>query len=440
MDNLRATMSWAYAHRRPRLGLSIARNSRFHFFTLLADRELVRWLRTGLELVDDDDPLTLEAAAAMLLHAHNADDPDAQRFAAARVERAIDDVDDPRLTAELLNAMSASVVATDPRAADSYTNAAAALRASPPNRMLAFLNNRIEQSWDTGELADGEAILLRLEQLLDMMPHPNPVTYKVEAGVAARAGRWTDVVDIAETADDLDPVMGAAVGLLHAEALGVLGRFDEALLTLTSLDRDGLSYHATFVDLVHTSTDLRRHEPRAAADRLGAMVDDDRLRRPPAGGRCPGRSAARGSRPTPSAGTDGGGPVRTRRRRSDGSPSRCDLPTADSPRRRSKLPYRTRPRSASTSSSPRGTHRVARPAEGRPGRSVTSQKPDPSERIGSVNVSSGASARSVRIAPQLSSPRDRRSHHGRTPVLDPINCGNPPKRGSATAPAAPGSG
>ena len=274
LDNLRAAMNWAYLHRRPRLGLSIARNSRFHFFTLLADRELVRWLRTGLELVDDDDPLTLEAQAAMLLHAHNADDPDAQRFAAARVERAIDDVDDPRLRAELLNAMSASVVATDPRAADAYTTAAAALRASPPNRMLAFLNNRIEQSWDTGELADGEAILRRLEELLDMMPQPNPVRYKVEAGVAARAGRWADVVDIAETAGDLDPVMDAAVGLLHAEALGALGRFDEALLTLTSLDRDGLGYYARFVDLVHASTDLRRHEPRAAADRLGTMVED----------------------------------------------------------------------------------------------------------------------------------------------------------------------
>jgi predicted ATPase/DNA-binding SARP family transcriptional activator len=274
LGNLRAAMRWAYENAHAELGLSIARYARMYFHVKQMDRELLEWLSTGLELVDDDEPATLEAAAGASHAASNINDQERRDRAIARVERGLDSVDEPSLRAELLSALCSKVAHTDPRAADAYTRAAIELRASVPSRALALLANRIEVSWHVGGLDDGEAVLRRLTEILDELPTPDPARIKIETGVAALAGRWEDVVRIAEAAGDLEPMYESAVRLVWAEALGALGRHEDALAVLAPLDPDAVGYYFYFADLVHAAIDLRRHEPRAAARRLGALADE----------------------------------------------------------------------------------------------------------------------------------------------------------------------
>lgn len=274
LGNLRAAMGWAYQNGHAQLGLSTARYARLYFHVKQMDRELLEWLSTGLELVDDDEPATLEAAAGASHAASNINDQERRDWAIARVERGLASVDDPPLRVELLSALCSKLAHTDPRAADAYTNAAIELRASVPTRALALLANRIEVSWHVGGLDDGEAILQRLAETLDEMSKPDPARFKIEAGVAALAGRWDDVVRIAEAAYDLEPTNESAVRLMWAEALGALGRHEDALAVLAPLDPDALGYYFYFADLVHAAIDLRRHEPWAAALRLTVLAEE----------------------------------------------------------------------------------------------------------------------------------------------------------------------
>ena len=173
LGNLRAAMSWAYGNGHPRLGLSIA-NSTFHYFNgNFMYREELRWLRTGLELIDHDDADTFLAAALALIEASNIADVDAMRAALTQVERGLDTVDEPRLRAELLSARGVFVDDTDPRAGDAYFVQALDLGASLPHRAEAKLNNRIDVAWEIGQLEDGEAILHRVGEISEpIKSHP----------------------------------------------------------------------------------------------------------------------------------------------------------------------------------------------------------------------------------------------------------------------------
>ena len=199
------------------------------------------------------------------------------------MERGLDSVDDPGLRADLLHALAVATIDTDPRAAEADLNLGAEQNASDPIRAFMFLNNRIELSWEIGELTDGEAILRRLGEILhvtlDSSPtgstlSGSPTRFKIEAGVAARAGRWDDVVQIAEVGLGHDQVTDTQLRLFQAEALGALGRHDDALTALRPLDPDVLGYLIRFADLVHASIDLRRGDTRSAAARLTAMADE----------------------------------------------------------------------------------------------------------------------------------------------------------------------
>lgn len=272
LGNLRAAMSWAYLHGDPRLGLSIARNAGSYFFVQQMYREVLGWLRAGLDLVPIDDDDTLAAAALAVFAAANLDDVEAHEAAFQRLEGRSDSVHDPRLRAELLSARASSALYTDPRAAEGFRRAALALRASVPHRTLALLNNCIDVSWFSGRLDDGPMILQRYEEVAHAIP-ADPTKFKITAGVAACDGRWDDVVAICTGAVDLDPMLDASVCTLHAEALGVLGRHDEALALLSTLEPDSFEKRRFFVDLVNAAIDLRRREPEAAAERLMVLAD-----------------------------------------------------------------------------------------------------------------------------------------------------------------------
>ena len=190
LGNLRAAMSWAYGNGHPRLGLSIA-NSTFHYFNgNFMYREELRWLRTGLELIDHDDADTFLAAALALIEASNIADVDAMRAALTQVERGLDTVDEPRLRAELLSARGVFVDDTDPRAGDAYFVQALDLGASLPHRAEAKLNNRIDVAWEIGQLEDGEAILHRVGEISEPIKSPqNQQMICLQCDVAALAGR-----------------------------------------------------------------------------------------------------------------------------------------------------------------------------------------------------------------------------------------------------------
>ena len=269
LGNLRAAISWAYLNDHPRLGLSIACRGRMWFLERLLDRELLEWLRTGLELVDeeDDHAVVLEAAATAVITASNVLDEVARDRYAQRVHRGLDGVADPTLRAELLSACASPLLETDPRAAEAYTNMAIELDSAYPWRKSAFLTNRIDQSWFSGILDDGEMLLRRFAEVWAVMLDPPPEQFKIEAGVAAGEGRWDDVVRIARSAHGLDARSEAGLGLLHAEALAALGRLDEARVVLDQLHPNSADSRRSAY-LVGASIDLRRGDPGAAVERL----------------------------------------------------------------------------------------------------------------------------------------------------------------------------
>jgi predicted ATPase/DNA-binding SARP family transcriptional activator len=274
VGNMRAAMSWCYCNDYPRLGLSIAHHGSYYLFGSQMYREVLRWIQTGLDLVDDDDDDTVAAAVIASFAARNLADLDAHRAVFERVQRGFDSVSDPRLRAELLSARSSSVLDTDPRAAEADTREAIDMRVSTPQRMWALLNNRIDQSWLSGDLHDGPTLLQRIGEVHDEMLRSDPADTKINAGVAACEGRWDDVVRLTAGADRTSPMADASRHTLRAEALAVLGRHDEALAVLATIDPDTYERHRRYTDRVHASIDLRRREPRPAAERLTALADE----------------------------------------------------------------------------------------------------------------------------------------------------------------------
>ena len=166
LGNLRAAISWAFANAQARLGMSIATNLwRYFWEQPSGGNENVRWGRTALELVLDDDDDVLLVAAGTVIEAHNLGDREAGEYAAERVRRGLGTVGDPVVKSRLLVALGTSVMDVDPRAAEALLDEAWALAPLRP-RSIDILNNYVELSWLTGTLDNGAALLERLGDVL----------------------------------------------------------------------------------------------------------------------------------------------------------------------------------------------------------------------------------------------------------------------------------
>lgn len=272
LGNFRTAMAWSYEAERPLIGLAIIDQIRAYMWSKMMNREILYWLTGGIDLIAGDGPEVLRAAAVAVVEAFNVGDRAAGQAAVDRIAAGIDAVEDDELRALLLVAMGTHTIETAPSTADDYYSRAAALPGLTQTRVLSILNNRVEVSWISGALPDGDAIAQRLVAITEALPAAAPMAAKIEAGVAARAGRWEDVIRIAEAATGLDPANEAAVQITYAEALGAMGRFDEALAALDQLDLVAHGHYERNADLVHASISLDRGDPVTAMTRLDDLV------------------------------------------------------------------------------------------------------------------------------------------------------------------------
>lgn len=144
--------------------------------------------------------------------------------------------------------------------------------AAPPWRALGYLGNRVDGGWVDGRADRDVEILRRLDSILAGLPHPAPYELSIRVGVAANEGRWDDVVAATDSTAGLDPFVVVSVQLRRAQALGALGRHDEARAVLDTIDHESPQYRHG-LDEVRASIDLRGGEPRAAAEHLSSYRD-----------------------------------------------------------------------------------------------------------------------------------------------------------------------
>ena len=90
--------------------------------------------------------------------------------------------------------------------------------------------------------------------------------------MAALAGRWDEVIRLAEHESYLETEIDSRLQLDRAEALGALGHLDEALTAVEGVEPGG-GREALRADVVHAAIDLRRDAPRTAAERLTRSAD-----------------------------------------------------------------------------------------------------------------------------------------------------------------------
>lgn len=156
-----------------------------------------------------------------------------------------------------------------------------AWEAGPGRRgSYAILYNEIQSAWFIGEVADDDTILERLNQIEPASPDPSPRSALIRIAVATRSGRWEEAVDLAENIVVHEETVHIAVRLYHSEALGALGRFDEAIAQIPPLETEEMSADLQQVQLVLAPVDLARGDVGSALDRLDTLVEliagDDR--------------------------------------------------------------------------------------------------------------------------------------------------------------------
>ena len=271
LGNLRAAMTWAYANAHHRLGMSIASHLwRYFWEQASGGNENVRWGRTALELIDEDDDDVLLVAAGTVIEAYNLGDRNAEAYAAKRVRRGLGAVNDPVVKSRLLVALGTSVMDTDPRAAEAFLDEAWATAPLQP-RSIDILNNYIELSWLVGTL-DGATIRERLHEVLRLLSEPPPTALKIEAGAAACAGHWDEVLRLTETPTGFDKSL-TDLRLLRSEALCALGRYDDAFTLARQPYEDDYPTDIQRAHLVCASIDVARAHPGAAFERLLTLAE-----------------------------------------------------------------------------------------------------------------------------------------------------------------------
>jgi hypothetical protein len=206
-----------------------------------------------------------------VIEAYNLGDRDAEQYAAERVRRGLGTVRDATVKSRLMVALGTSVMDLDPRAAEALLDEAWSTSPLRP-QSIDILNNYVELSWLSGTLENGAAILERLREVLRLLSHPTSTAVKIEAGVAACSGHWDDVVRMTESAIELDEWL-SDLNLLRSEALGALGRYDEALAMVQTPQKDGYLVDIQRAQLVCAAIDLARGDAGTAIDRLTVVAD-----------------------------------------------------------------------------------------------------------------------------------------------------------------------
>ena len=282
LGNLHAALGWAYANGRPSLGLTISRQMwGYHVGKRMHDIAMTN-LRTGITLTADMTGSTadiLEAAALALIAAHNTDDHDREfaEFVASTIEVRLEGLDDPAIRATALRGLASHRGHTDPALSDVYLREAQALESAPPRSRFLALHNRILTSWWLGKLDDGDVALRQVEDLIAMdLPTLAPYAAHLEATIAARAGRWDDVIRIAEAPDHRSNYARFNLQVVHVEALTALGRVDEAALVLAELDLIASADHVYWVPYLRAALELARDRPGAAVASLEDRVEEMR--------------------------------------------------------------------------------------------------------------------------------------------------------------------
>ena len=367
LGNLRAAMTWAFTNLHARLGMSIASDLwRYFWEQASGGNENVRWGRTALELIDEDDDDVLLVAAGTVIEAYNLGDRDAEAYAAKRVRRGLGVVNDPVVKSRLLVALGTSVMDTDPRAAEAFLDEAWTTAPLRP-RSIDILNNHIELSWLVGTL-DGATIHERLDEVLRLLSEPPPTAVKIEAGAAACAGHWDEVMRLTETATGFDKSL-TDLHLLRSEALGALDRYDDALALAGQPYEDDYQTDIQRAHLVCAHDRSRPRGPRCSVRAAHHARRHDHPRRTTARARDARRVAPRRHRQRPRTARDRSDPVRLRRCRT-GSP-RHHAATVSPATRRASAARHVVQRSARTLRRTRGPgseHRMARPPDRRRGR------------------------------------------------------------------------
>ncbi len=280
LGNFRSAMAWAFENERERLGMSMASHLWQFFWSRTSHRENLRWTRTALEHVRTGGDDLLLTAANMAIEAYNVGDREAEQFAMTYVNSGFDSVIDPTVKSRLLCVQAVTMLDYDPRAGAALLKKA--WEAGPGGRResYAILYNEVQFAWLIGEVADNDTMLERLNQTEIESPNPSPRSALIRTAVATRSGRWEEAVDLAEKMVVHEETVRIALKLHHSEALGALGRFDEAIAQIPPLETEEMSADLQQVHLVLAPVDLARGEVSSALDRLGTLVEliagDDR--------------------------------------------------------------------------------------------------------------------------------------------------------------------
>lgn len=270
LDNFRAAMAHAFTHSDPQQGLSITRHLRLYFIYRRLYREFLRWLQAGIAQADPKSDEAMFAIANALVAAMNADEGELADRLAKRVEKSIDLAQDPVVRARLLSSSGAHLMDIDPRRADMRLASATALvKHIDTTETLACIINRLFIGWRTGDLPGAQAMIVDLEGLPDG-PNVRRVRILVEIQAAACTGRWEEVIDASVEHFGLDEDASADMLGFRAEALGALGRTDDAIATLDQLDqlerREDLA--RTSSQIIRATTELRRGDAATAKSLL----------------------------------------------------------------------------------------------------------------------------------------------------------------------------
>jgi len=278
--NLHDAITWAYANGQPRLALEIVRNTWFWFKARRMHSAVLRYLRAGIELINDESPDVLEAAALALIADTGSDDETIafRDRAAALIVRALDSVDDPTQRSNLLRGVASYAVVVDPRQADRDLSAASRMAGASVLSRFAALHNRVANSWVYGPFADTDEILSQIDALVADVPAYAPPAQGLLAVLQALAGCWEDVLLIADaTADETDLFTLLEIGVARVEALTALGRYDEARTALRRIVADGGDDpDLLVVPFLEASLHLAQGEPAAAVNDLAERAAADR--------------------------------------------------------------------------------------------------------------------------------------------------------------------
>jgi len=237
LDNFRTAMANAFANGDHERGLAVSRHLRMYFFSREFNREYLRWLQHGIEHVDPACDDALFATANALIAAANSHQVDAAERLAERVARSIDSAQSPVLRSRLMSSLGVHLTDIDPRRADELLAAATDLvRAVDPIETVSCIFNRAQVAWRTGHLPDAAAMSADLDALPQRgLTRAWRALLTIQA--LACAGKWLEVLDATSEETALSEQLADNMRHFRAEALGALGRVDEAIDVLNELDK-----------------------------------------------------------------------------------------------------------------------------------------------------------------------------------------------------------